>query len=401
MYPVDVTFLTMNDWANSGHKYVQCLRSLGLKVIAFKGKMHTFMYPEQIQVHPDLSKASNQENNQVIVADSQRIRGIIKHSKVVHFKDTQLIDCGIDLSDKIVIAQHGGKTYRSNHEWYSRFWNNIATTNIIHCPDLLGLGLRSEHWILYPVDTELIRPVYNNRNFYVVGHYPSVAMIKGTATIVEAIENVKKMNIKHAWDYGGDTEEVSKFLWYSNIGRMSECDIYIEAMQLEANGRKYGTWGNQALEAAALGKVVITHSLYEDLYKKEYGEHPLLIANTKEELELVLKDVLSWELPQMREHQQKTREWAVKKHSIRPTAKRMWEKVYKPFFPKLNIHREFEKHISEDDTICQTLRDIGKLCDSKENGWHDKVKEKLDHAMEAAKFMNNKLTDYNHKWMSE
>ncbi len=35
----------------------------------------------------------------------------------------------------------------------------------------------------------------------------------------------------------------------------------------------------------------------------------------------------------MLEKQIESREWAVKNHSMGATAKRIWEKVYQPFFP--------------------------------------------------------------------
>ena len=48
--------------------------------------------------------------------------------------------------------------------------------------------------------------------------------------------------------------------------------------------RKYGEWGITALEAAALGKIVVTNFLSIDRYKIEYGDCPLVVCNTIDQL---------------------------------------------------------------------------------------------------------------------
>jgi hypothetical protein len=52
------------------------------------------------------------------------------------------------------------------------------------------------------------------------------------------------------------------------------------------------------------------------------------IANSKDEVERHLKEILSLTPMQMLNERQATREWIEEKHSIKATAQRYWERIY-------------------------------------------------------------------------
>ncbi len=126
-----------------------------------------------------------------------------------------------------------------------------------------------------------------------------------------------------------DDKPSGRMMWRDSLNRVRDCDIIIEAMEMKAQGKTYGEWGNAALEAAALGKIAITHSLAQDLYKKEFGSCSLNIANDPETLKETLINILSLSDKEILSMKQQTRAWVEEKHSIPVTAKRLWEKVYK------------------------------------------------------------------------
>ena len=102
--------------------------------------------------------------------------------------------------------------------------------------------------------------------------------------------------------------------------------------KLELGGKKFGEWGNQAIEAASIGKVVITNSLSTDLYRKEYGDCALHIANSAEELETHLVDLITMDRKKLLEEKHNSRDWVVSNHSLIATAKRLKDKIFNKFF---------------------------------------------------------------------
>ena len=78
-----------------------------------------------------------------------------------------------------------------------------------------------------------------------------------------------------------------------------------------------------ALEAAALGKVVIGQFDNRETYEKEYGPSPIITANTEEELVEVLNDLSTWSPDKIRQQQLMTREWVERHHSFESIGERL------------------------------------------------------------------------------
>jgi len=320
-----ILLMTYNDWSNTGWRFYKCIQTLGIQAQYFKGRKHRFGYPQQGEIHPALNKKKPVAKAPVTI-EAPELRPLVEKAKVVHFIASTFIDTGADLSKKPVIVQHGGATYRNNFNKVNRVLNPMATSTIIQSPDLLKLGAKNEHYFCFPVDTDYIQPNFKTNKHLKIGHFPSNSAAKGTNQILKTIKDVnldshyvgkRKPGVKSEW-----------VNWYDNLMRMSECDIIIEKAQFELKRGWSGEFGNTALEAAALGKIVITNSHIENVYHEEYGDHPLLIANNQKAFENHLHNVLSMSEKDINDLKQKTRQWAVDKHGITATAKRLQEKIY-------------------------------------------------------------------------
>lgn len=334
----DVVMLTVYDWANTGWRFYKCLKSLGLDVVFFKGHTHVYDYPVQAPIHEELAKKPY-NNFPIRVKAGNQIRDLVDKAKVVHFTASTFIDTDIDLRDKHVVVQHGGNTYRRYPDNSNKIFNEFVDHTIIQCPDLLGLGAKNEHLIYYPVDTDLLQPEYKiGRDKLIVGHFPSSPANKGTKKILEVIDRLSEdSEFGDKFIYVGTRSLKTRFCpWLENLTKIRQCDIIIETCLPTILGSTFGEWGNTALEAAALGKIVITNSLREDVYRKEYGDIALNIANTPEEIEEKLKMLMLMKDSEILAMKKETRKWAVKNHSMSSTAKRLWDKVYSNFFEDKN-----------------------------------------------------------------
>lgn len=312
----DVAVICENDWANSGWRYSQCLRLLGLNVIGMKIHPHPFFYPEALATYPGLQAAV--------------VQRIAKESHVTVLHNTTFME-GVDFSGLNVVAQHGGRVYRQHHKEVNEVLNPIVKATIIQCPDLLGLGAKNEHWISFPVDTEYIQPVNRKTDGKLkFGHFPSHPE-KGTAAICEVVESFKDPRMEYI-GMRPDNFQNNIQTWNENLRRLAACDVYIECLYPKQGSMVFGEFGNQALECAAMGKIVITNCAHAEQYVKEYGQPGLIVANTQEELADSIRYVLSMTDDQVATLRRYAREWVVKHHSMKAVSQKLWDRVYRHFF---------------------------------------------------------------------
>jgi len=321
--PIDVLFIAWDDNANTGYRFRQCAKYLGLNSIMVKGKAHAFGYPQQAPIHPSL--ASEPIAAAPITVMAPGLEGLMKSARVIHLIASTYPLVAFNWRKANVIVQHGGTVYRQHPVECNEVFNAIgAKKTIIQCPDLLGLGAVNESWIYYPIDTLNIPFKHADINSkIVIGHFPSNAAVKGTDDIAQVLNQFKGI-----CDVRIDTNRVD---WMSNMLRMSECDIIVEGCNAKQGNKVYGEWGNTALEASAMGCAVVTHCLSIEKYKLEFGEFGPGVANSPEALKSSLD-----QLVQDRQHLMTARNrclmWAKTKHSIPATANRLWDLVYKDFF---------------------------------------------------------------------
>lgn len=323
--------LTRNDWANTGWRFMRCLELLGLKVEFLKGAMHRFGYPEQAKIYPGISRGSGGW-----VVRVPALKSLVESAHIIHFIASTFIDTGADLSNKHVVVQHGGSTFRRASYKVNNLFNPIIDAAIIQCPDLLGLGAKNEVLIYYPVDVQKLQSDFKQKDDKIlIGHFPRSPGIKGTVNILEAIKTIEaNPSLKNKFKYVGipDINNKQNMHWEKHLKRVNNCDVIIETCNLKQGNNKYGEWANTAIEAASLGKIVITNTLSADVYKKEYGGCALHIANTVPELVSTLSKLVNLNKGDLLVEKQKTRNWVVKNHSMEANAVRLWEKVYNKFF---------------------------------------------------------------------
>lgn len=315
--PIDVLFIAYDDNANTGFRLWQCAKELGLHSIMVKGVSHPFGYPVQAPIHPSLANRPISTKPLTIMAPG--LEHLINSAAVVHLIASTYPLCHVNWKDKNVVVNHGGSLYRQSPEEHNEVFNQIVSSTVIQCPDLLGLGAKNEHLIYYPVDTNLLFPEYERKGSrLVVGHFPSNPSVKGTKEILSVLSGL-----------GVDVRTGGRVPWVDNLKRMSECDVIVETMNVTQDGKPYGEWGNTALEGSALGCVVVTNHVHQKAYKENYGEHALWIANSRDELISSIERLKSLSDEELLSHKIAARDWAVEKHGIVPTANRLWDLVYR------------------------------------------------------------------------
>lgn len=311
---MDALLLTGIDYANTGYRFMQSLKSLGLNVEMYKRYRHLFEYPAQA----------------VIEKDRKTLRKKAEQSKVVHFVHSQFVDTGAVLKSKSVVAQHGGSRYRNEHKELNAFFNPLVQATIIQTPDLLGLGAKNESYIVSPVDTDKLPPVFQRCDSKVlhIGHFPSDSVIKGTATILSVLDRLKDMGLGNRFHYVGLTQD-APVTWEENLERVRHCDILIETCNPILNGHNFGEWGNAALEGASLGKIVVTNCQSQAVYESVYGPIGLQIANDEAKLLDALIRLLNLSDGEVQVLREETRTWVERNHGLKATGKRLWRRVYR------------------------------------------------------------------------
>ena len=295
-----VVLLAANDWTNLGGQCAKSLREIGVDATMFIKKTHSFEYPNQGKIF----KASSQ------------VLPYIKKADVVLFMHSQYIDTGVDLKNKKVLVWHTGSRYRKYSKNVNKFFNPIVNASICG-RDVFGLGAKNEKWVGGLVDVEALNPVYKTGNDKIVlAHYPR-GRHKGTGTIKNSIDEINKKGLLNGFIYKFSDKIVD---WKSNIERVSKCDVYIEDM---GKGKNKSVFGIAALEAAALGKIVITRFLFLEEYEKKFGKYGLQVANTQEELVQKLIYLISLSEKDLLKLKKRARKWVVRRHSYEAVAKRL------------------------------------------------------------------------------
>jgi len=300
-----VLLVATNDWSNVGSTYAEALRSVGVDATMVASSKHRFRYPNQA-----LIRQNNIPQVEKLMQDADIIQ--IMHSLTPGWVR--------NVSGKKIVVFHGGSKYRCNIDTKNKEFNSVVEMSIIQTPDLLGKGAKNERWVMAPVDTNKLLPVYDvgSGDNIVIGHYPSSVITKGSDKVFKIVNDLKNKYKNIDYRFSPDPTD-----WKIYIKKLAACDIYIERMMIPKEDGIKPVCSITALEAAALGKVVITNFDYVDLYEKEYGDYDLSIANSEEEMEQVLDRFLSMTKKQLLEHKIKCRKWAEKFHSYKSIGNRL------------------------------------------------------------------------------
>lgn len=302
----------VDDWANVGYELYMALKTQNENVNYVVCTKHPFNYPDQ---EPFLVS----EKKDIVEQHSWATDIIFMHSIALTFSE-------VDYSNKNIYPFHGGTIYRTYSNEINKIFNPIAKKTIIQTRDLWDLGAERKEWLLPCVDTHKLLPTKINNEKLIIGHHPS-SPIKGTVEYIIPVIN-KLKNEGYNFDFKcGNGYLMNRIDWNKNIEEMSKCDIYIEAVYPPQYRIK--EWGVTALEAAALGKVVVTNFASTEIYKKEYGtDCPFIVCNTCEELISNLRYLLNASPSEIRLRKRMHRDWVVKYHSRDAVGKRMMEKIF-------------------------------------------------------------------------
>jgi len=308
-----VLLVAQKDWAYAGYTLSRCLESVGVSADMLIGSL----------------RQNNRPGCGIHFTDVNQVRKYAEEADIIQFMQGQWVNTGVDLSTKRVFVYYGGSNYRAQPKKLSNIFNPIVEKSIIQTADLFGLGAKNEIWLLPAVDLNKLNPVYDKHNDkIIIGHYPSKAAVKNTKSINKIINELKS-KFGDRFKYEHTTKMVS---WDKHIERVARCDIYVEAcsptQKFMGKTLKYGEWGITGLEAAALGKVVVTHFLSHERYAREYGKHELMVANTLPDIKKHLIELLTLTEAELLQRRKDTRAWVEKFHSYEAVGKRLKEEVY-------------------------------------------------------------------------
>ena len=306
-----VLLVAQVDWAYMGYTLSQCLKTVGVEAEMLVRQPYTY--------RPGCGRP---------FTTTEQVKKYAEQADIIQFMHGQWIDSGVDLSRKRVFVYYGGSNYRLDPGGISDWFNPIVEKSIIQTGDLLGLGAKNEVWLLPAVDTDMLKPIYKRTsNKIVIGHFPS-STAKNTAQIEKVVQQLIP-KYGNRFEYISDTGTMR---WDKHIKRVSMCDIYIEActpiQQYHGKALKYGEWGVAGIEAAALGKIVITHFLSHKRYTQEYGKCELCVANEPTDIATNIEKLLALSDDELLKRRKATRAWVKKFHSLEAVGTKLKEKIY-------------------------------------------------------------------------
>lgn len=360
----DAFFVALGDPGASCLQFCLSLRTLGMKTAMLSGCGHSFQYSYYPAIYLPLRKRIYDATIDKYVRQSE----FFFLNGYFNFK-TFTTPSSINWKKTTFLANgHNKDSASARKNVYKK-----CPLAVVASANLSGYNPQKEILIQWPVSTTYIQPEYefSHPTKITVGHHPSTQAHKGTPTIYKAIMDVANdPEYKEKINYIGDTPpflpehysvknkakrdallkkmRARHWPWKKQLEYYKKCDIYVETclMKLPPFGKKFGTWGCSGFEIAASGTILITNNIYQDLYKKWYGDCPVYVANSGEDISKHLRYLLNLPREELLAEKMKFRQWVIDKHSFIPTAIKMWKHIMRPHFPKdkqLRIDKEVEK----------------------------------------------------------
>ena len=288
-----------DDWSNFSHDNAKALRSVGIDCEDIKRNRHKFGYAEQSR----------------ITSPGQMIKAVQKADVVqfVHSDAYSFVNLRPHLKGKRVFVIHAGTVYRQNPIGMNKIFQPYVEKEIIalgefkrHCPDAI--------YLVGAVNVDSFKPKYlMGSRMKIIGHLPSNSTVKGTGHIRKMLQGHKR---RKEFELYLNPNRVSYAI---HIERLNNVDICVELFAATQGGKPYGSWGITALEAAALGKVVVTNHFWKDIYQEAYGDIELRVANTHQEFVSEIDELVTMSNKELRKIQLDTRSWIKRRHSYEAT----------------------------------------------------------------------------------
>lgn len=288
--------ISQTDWANFQYSNMGALRSVGLECDSITMQKHPF-YAEQSEVVPCIGDI---------------IKRIANYDVIQFFHDNvSLFDLLYPaMVGKKVITYHTSSYYRANSAYVNAHMAPVAHKQVCAMPEFMAMCPRGVYMV-GAVDTDKIKPggwVGNERPTF--AHYPSNPNVKGTAKIAELMGRTPA-------NFHYSTDTVS---YEQQLARMNLCDVYIEMFtEKDGMGSAYGDFGITALEAAAMGKVVITNANHDRIYAKIYGSRFYFSFDTEGEFLNFINDFSNRSVDQLKFAKEKILATVIRNHSYKAT----------------------------------------------------------------------------------
>lgn len=278
------------DYANLGHSVGRSLRSIGIDCIDITLSKHPFDYGSE-------SKLVTRDTFRTLSKEADHV--LIMHSCPILF----------DLNENPNFSvYHTGTRYRESPTYFNELFQSAKAVLTDHT-EFMQSG--KMEYVVSGIDASLYQPKEIGEKL-IIGHYPSNPEVKGTNEIIEMLKPFRdKFEIRVGLNKVSHAEQIK---------RMQECDIYIELFKPMLNGKKYGCFGVTALEAAMMGKLVITQDLEHNTYLEAYGEHPFVTVKNQHQFNEALETSYKY-------HTQGMSDWihseAKRLHSFEATGQRL------------------------------------------------------------------------------
>jgi len=301
--------ISVTDYANFGHDNAESLRAAGYYVNDVALVAHQFEYPE-------CSK----------VVTQKELDQLIKHHDIIQvFHSPLSLAERLKATEKPVIVYHTGTGYRQQPEPIHKAYDGWVKMHVCALPELYeAFKLRSHEPCVYMVGGVKSHSDQIFSEQVRVGHYPSNPDVKGTDEILKVFQNLLMEGLPLLFDC--DTKKVG---YLEQLNRLQLCDIYVEMLATKQGVKEYGSFGITALEAASMGKIVITNCTHPEPYQKHYGALPFIIANDAKSLELTLAELSEMTWFELTELKKSYRELFLSMHGYEPTGKYIAENVLK------------------------------------------------------------------------
>lgn len=291
--------LNFSDYSNLSQRMAEAITAQGIQCDSYAIKPHAFGYGSQSKI-----------------IKANEITEIVRKYDVIQIMHScsELMRFIPNIRGRRITVWHTGTNYRKGHLTINKAFNKIVRKSFYDSCEFETLGMKNPVYCLGCIDVSQFGFQYAKGRNFIFGHFPSNHLNKGTKEINEVMDEL------HGLVYNHSTLTTN---YESNLNRIRNCDIYIEMMAPMQGDNVYGSFGLTALEAAAMGKVVITNLSNYKLYEQTYGNPCLVLCETKEELKEELLRLNEFSTADLRAMQLESFAWVKKYHDYRPTAERI------------------------------------------------------------------------------
>lgn len=274
-----------HDHANFMYDMTEAMKSVGIECMAVKRFEHDFKYQKECPVW-----------------SSDMIRDVVAKADIVQIfhSDTASLKLA---GNKPKIVYHTGTAYRQKPVELNAIF--VKCKPVVALGEFMALASKNTTYIVGAIDSDKYKMLRAKAKFR-FGHFPSNPKVKGTEDVKRLLNGIAVIN------------EV-KCSHAEYIKRLQSVDVVVEMFSPFQFNKPYGSWGITCLEAAAIGRVVLTQNISKNVYESNYGSSPILLANTESEFKEHVNRLKSISREELNLMQKDHKNWVEEKHSYKAT----------------------------------------------------------------------------------